>query len=82
MTAENAQAEAKTPVENPYRPVKAALEKVVDETPNIKTFFLKPESPIPFATGQFVELAVPGLGEAPFTPSSSPAITDRMELTV
>ena len=37
---------------------------------------------MPFRTGQFVELTVPGLGEAPFTPSSSPAVAEQMELTV
>jgi NAD(P)H-flavin reductase len=37
---------------------------------------------MPFKAGQFVELALPGVGEAPFTPSSSPRITDRMEITI
>jgi len=82
MTAEAAQAEAKAKPSNPYRPVRAVLEKVIDETSNIKTFCLRPEEPFPFATGQFIELAVPGLGEAPFTPSSSPAVADSMEVTV
>lgn len=67
---------------SPYRPIAATLEKVVQETPNIKTFFLKPAQPIPFRTGQFVEVTVPGLGEAPFTPSSSPGVADKMEVTI
>ncbi|RKY24470.1 MAG: oxidoreductase [Planctomycetota bacterium] len=67
---------------NPYSPVRATLEDVIDETPNIKTFVLKPEREMPFKTGQFIEMTVPGFGEAPFTPSSSPAVTDRMEVTV
>jgi len=67
---------------SPYRPIPVTLEKVVQETPNIKTFFLKPEQPVPFRTGQFIELTVPGLGEAPFTPSSSPADPDKMEVTI
>jgi len=29
-----------------------------------------------------VELTLPGEGEAPFTPSSSPAQTDKMEITI
>ncbi len=29
-----------------------------------------------------MELTVPGIGEAPFTPSSSPAVADRMEITI
>jgi sulfite reductase subunit B len=48
----------------------------------IKTLKLRPEEPMPFAAGQFVELTVPGLGEAPFTPSSRPSVTDIMSLTI
>ncbi|MDV7399767.1 FAD-binding oxidoreductase, partial [Arthrospira platensis SPKY1] len=32
--------------------------------------------------GQFVELSIPGVGEAPFTPSSSPAVSDKLEITI
>jgi len=67
---------------NLYMPVPAVIENIVEETSNIKTFFLKPERPLPFKAGQFVELTVPGLGEAPFTPSSSPAVSERMEITI
>ncbi|MHC4917804.1 MAG: FAD/NAD(P)-binding protein [Planctomycetota bacterium] len=67
---------------NPYLPVQAELAEVVTETPTIKTFCLKPEKPIPFKAGQFMQLTVPGLGEAPFTPSSDPRVSDRMEITV
>ena len=65
-----------------YMPIPAIIERVEDETPNIKTFTIRPVEPIPFAAGQFVELAVPGIGEAPFTPSSSPKISDFMEITI
>ena len=67
---------------SPYKSVPATVEKIVDETSNIKTFFLKPETPLPFKAGQFVELCVPGFGEAPFTPSSSPAVAERLEVTI
>lgn len=67
---------------NPYMPVMATLEGVVAETPNIKTFSLRPETPLAFAAGQFVELTVPGLGEAPFTPSSAPGPGERMDITI
>ncbi|NIA07106.1 MAG: oxidoreductase [Actinobacteria bacterium] len=67
---------------SPYQPIPVTLEKVSQETSNIKTFWLRPAQPVPFRTGQFVELTVPGLGEAPFTPSSSPAVADRMEITI
>lgn len=68
--------------QNPYQPVMAELVEVIEETPTIKTFVLKPEQPIAFRAGQFMELTVPGLGEAPFTPSSSPYEADRMEITI
>jgi NAD(P)H-flavin reductase len=69
-------------VQNPYRPGMAELVEVIEETPTIKTFALQLQEPIEFRAGQFVELTVPGLGEAPFTPSSSPHQTDRMEITI
>jgi len=67
---------------NPYQPIKAEIKGVFPETSNIKTFVLRPRVLFPFETGQFVELTVPGVGEAPFTPSSSPEIEEKMEVTV
>ena len=67
---------------NPYRPIETKVLEVITETPNIKTVRLKPKEEIPFRTGQFIELTVPGEGEAPFTPSSRPWIRDEMEVTV
>jgi sulfite reductase subunit B len=67
---------------NIYQPVKAVIEEVIEETAMIKTFRLKPEVPFSFATGQFIEMTVPGVGEAPFTPSSDPGIKERMDLTI
>jgi NAD(P)H-flavin reductase len=60
----------------------AKVEDIIDETPTIKTFVLKPDEPMEFKAGQFIELTVPGIGEAPFTPSSSPYERERMEVTV
>ncbi len=65
-----------------YMPVAATIEAIAAETPNIKTFVFRPSEPIPFQAGQFVEVTIPGLGEAPFTPSSSPAVSDRIEITI
>lgn len=65
-----------------YIPVKATLTKVIEESPTIKTFVLKPERDIHFKTGQFIELALEGIGEAPFTPSSSPLVSDQIEVTI
>lgn len=67
---------------NPYQPVPARILKTMDETPTIRTFVLKPDREIPFLAGQFVELTVPGHGEAPFTPSSSHFARETFEMTI
>lgn len=67
---------------NPYAPQVARLSRVIDETPTIKTFCFDLEQPLKFRAGQFVQLGVPGLGEAPFTPSSSPLDPGHLEVTV
>jgi NAD(P)H-flavin reductase len=67
---------------NIYKPILARLTEVIEESPLIKTFVLIPEDEFSFETGQFIELSVDGIGEAPFTPSSSPLVTDKIEVTV
>jgi len=67
---------------NPYYPIETLVEEVITETPTIKTFCLTPSRPIKFKAGQFMQLTVPGWGEAPFTPSSNPAVADKMEITI
>lgn len=69
-------------MKNPYSPIQAQIEEVIKETPTNKTFVIRPETPIRFKAGQFMQLTVPGVGEAPFTPSSSPAVTEKMEITI
>ncbi len=68
--------------QNPYQPVIGEIVDIIDESPTIKTFVVVPEEKIKFETGQFVELTLPGVGEAPFTPSSSPAESEKMEITI
>jgi NAD(P)H-flavin reductase len=68
--------------ENPYEPESAELIEVIDETPTIKTLVLKPASPYQFKAGQFAQLTLPGVGEGPFTPSSSPLEPERIEITI
>lgn len=69
-------------MKNPYHPIDTVVENVIEETPTIKTFVLKPERSISFKAGQFMQLTVPGVGEAPFTPSSSPSDSEKMEITI
>lgn len=67
---------------NLYQPISGQITDIIDESPTIKSFVVVPESPFRFETGQFIELTLPGEGEAPFTPSSSPMQTDQMEITI
>ena len=71
-----------TKSENIYKPFKVTLEKVIEESPLIKTFVFVPEREFSFKTGEFIELTLDGIGEAPFTPSSSPLVTDRFDVTI
>ncbi len=68
--------------ENPYVPEPVKLVEVIDETPTIKTLVLAPEKPMSFRSGQFLQLTLPGVGEAPFTPSSSPLEPERIAITI
>lgn len=73
--------------ENPYLPQKAKIIEVTQETDtdlDIKTYKLKLDegSHIDFMPGQFVELSIPGVGEAPFGFASSPLEKDYLELSI
>ncbi|MFO7935317.1 MAG: FAD/NAD(P)-binding protein [Bacteroidales bacterium] len=68
--------------ENIYKPIPATVDRVIQESPTIKTVGMIPEQEFPFRTGEFIEVTLPGIGEAPFTPSSSPLETKRLEITV
>jgi len=67
---------------NSYEVTAAEIYEIIEESPTIRTLRLKPEKPIPFKTGQFVELTIPNIGEGPFTPSSSHNIADTMDITI
>jgi len=68
--------------DNLYLPQPARLAEVIDETPTIKTLVVEPDKPYQFRAGQFVQLTLPGIGEAPFTPSGSPLETKRIAITI
>jgi NAD(P)H-flavin reductase len=69
-------------IQNLYQPIISEIADIIDESPTIKTFVVVPEEEFKFKTGQFVELTLPGEGEAPFTPSSSPADAEKMDVTI
>ncbi|MBD3278290.1 MAG: oxidoreductase [Candidatus Aegiribacteria sp.] len=69
-------------MKNPYRSIETRVLDVITETPSIKTFVLEPQEELTFKPGQFMEFSVPGVGEAPFTPSSDSHDQDKMEITI
>ncbi len=69
-------------MKNIYSPIEAAIEDIITETQNIKTFVIRPKEEFSFRTGQFIELTLPGIGEAPFTPSSDPNVKEKIDVTI
>ncbi|MGI6112813.1 MAG: FAD/NAD(P)-binding protein [Mahellales bacterium] len=72
---------------NPYLPQRAEIVEIIQETTSdldIKTFKLRllEGSPIDFMPGQFLELSIPGVGEAPFGFASSPLDKEYIELSI
>jgi NAD(P)H-flavin reductase len=69
-------------MQNPYEVIPGTIYDIIQESPLIRTLRIRPEKPIAFRTGQFVELSIPGIGEGPFTPSSSHYISEEMDITI
>lgn len=72
---------------NSYVPLKAEIVEIIQETSSdidIKTFRIKllDRQQIDFMPGQFVELSIPGVGEAPFGFASSPLEKGSFELSI
>ncbi len=67
---------------NPYAFIEAEILNVTQETSNIKTFTFRPKQAIPFRAGQFMDVSVPGIGEAPFTPSSNHNVSEKLDFTI
>ena len=72
---------------NPYLPELAIVTKVIDETPNIKSFqvvFKNPElmKSFSFEPGQVGQLSVFGLGESTFVINSPPTRMDYLQFSV
>jgi NAD(P)H-flavin reductase len=69
-------------MKNPYAFIESEILNINEETSNIKTFTLRPRQPIPFRAGQFMDISIPGIGEAPFTPSSNHNICEKLDFTI
>ena len=72
---------------NVYLPHLAVIDKIVDETADIKTFHFRFKDErlreeFTFQSGQFCLLSVLGVGEAPFCISSSPTRRDHLECSI
>ncbi len=55
-----------------FKPVMAEIKKIVEETPDTRSFYFEREVINDFLPGQFAELWVPGTGEVPISIASSP----------
>jgi NAD(P)H-flavin reductase len=72
--------------DNVYLPHIAVIERIIEETPGIRTLHFnfkdrKLREAFSFESGQFGEYSVFGIGEAPFCISSSPTRRDHLEFT-
>jgi len=67
---------------NLYQPINGEIVDIIKESTTIKSFVVVLEETFRFKAGQFVELTLPGIGEAPFTLSSSPSETKKIEITI
>ena len=71
---------------NEYLPIRAVIEKIIVESPDAKTFILRPidkaEHILKYKPGQFMVLSLAGYGEAPFTFASSPSKDGRFQISV
>jgi NAD(P)H-flavin reductase len=71
---------------NHYLPKRAVIKRIVEESPDTKTFALsikdKAGGRINYKPGQFLMLSLPGFGEAPFTFASSPGREGEFQVSV
>lgn len=72
---------------NVYLPHIAVIEKIIEETPGVRTFHFnfkdeKLREEFTFESGQFGEFSIFGIGEATFCVSSSPTRRDHLEFAI
>ena len=72
---------------NPYLPETATVLKIIEETPNIKSFRVRfdddsVQSAFAFRPGQVGQLGIFGVGEATFAINSSPSQKDYLQFSV
>lgn len=67
---------------NLYQGQKIKLAKIEKQTKDTKLYTFKTSKKFQFIPGQFVMLSVPGVGEAPFSPCSSPLKESYFQLSI
>jgi len=67
---------------NPLLPQRAKITDVRLEAPQVKVLTLKPRKEMIFEAGQFLELSLPGVGEAPFAFCSSQYNSNEFQIAV
>jgi NAD(P)H-flavin reductase len=77
----------KMPVKNPYLPELVTIQKIIDETPNIKSYQvvfnnLEKMKGFSFQPGQVGQLSVFGVGESTFVINSPPTRMDYLQFSV
>ncbi|MEM0330481.1 MAG: FAD-binding oxidoreductase [Archaeoglobaceae archaeon] len=68
-------------MENIYKPFRSKILKVIEQTYDTKVFRLEVKD-FKYMPGQFVELSIPGVGEAPISITSSPHEEGYIDLCV
>ena len=74
-------------MKNIYLPKPTRITKIIKEADDIKTYWIsfcekKDQENFWFEAGQFMQIGLPGFGEAPISISSSPHIKAHFELTI
>lgn len=74
-------------MDNEFLPHPAVIQRIVSLSPDTKLYHLRFKNPrrqenFTFQPGQFVELSLAGVGEAPISLTSSPLVRDHFELCI
>ncbi len=70
-------------VTNPYLPEMATIEKIEQETPTIKTFYIKRDGGnFDYNPGQFCIIGLPGVGDCSISIGNTPTKREHLELTI
>lgn len=67
---------------NPFLPQRAKIINIYQDAPGTKVFTIKPRKEINFQAGQFLEISLPEIGEAPFAFCSSQYQNKKFKIAV